>query len=216
MFLNLWSRGFKDTRVVIVKSTSVASRIAPSLLGMTAKSRAVYLNVRLETYLATHLANSNMPDDIGVFAPLRSARLTAMLEAPPRPAQSRGEVIAQAWLTERLNQQTTQNAGGDRVLAVDFDQMLADAAQALSRITSHLGLKAGQGAIARLVRSPAFSHYSKAPERREFSPSDRTAKLERALTDHAAEVAKAKSFLAQIAGQNANVAALMQNQTWSA
>jgi hypothetical protein len=209
-FLKLWSRGFEDTRAVIVKSTSIASRIAPLLLGVSAKSRAVYLNVSLETYLATHLASAAADDDIAAFAPLRNTRLTALLGKPVRAAQGRGETVALSWLTERLNQQVTQNAAGTRLLAVDFDEMLADLQQTLSRVTAHLELKAGPRAIAKLAGSATLSRYSKAPERHAFSPADRATKLQTALRQHAAEAARGKAIIAELAAANENIASLMK------
>jgi hypothetical protein len=207
-FLNLWSRGFADTRTVIVKSTSIAARIAPLLLGMAAKARAVYLNVGLESYLATHLAAPGANDDIAVFAPLRHARLMAMLGSPVRATQGRGEVVALAWLTERLNQQTTERAGGERMLAIDFDAMLADLPQALTRITAHLGLKAGPRTIARMAASPILSRYSKAPERHAFTAADRATKLRSALEKNSVEVTKGKAIIAELAVAHETVAAL--------
>jgi hypothetical protein len=210
-FLNLWSRGFKDTRAVVVKSTSVASRVAPTLLGMAAKSRAVYLNVALETYLATMLASAAADDDIAAFAKLRAARLSAMLEIALPETKTKGEAIAIAWLTERLNQQITQNAAGDRVLAVDFDHMLADLPKTLARIIAHLELQAGPPVIAKLAKSAVLTRYSKAPERHAFSHADRTAKLATALRSHAEEVKKGKTFVAELSARHEAVANLLRD-----
>jgi predicted cobalt transporter CbtA len=205
-FLNLWSRGFKDTRTVIVKSTSIASRVAPLVLGMAKNSRAVYLNVKLETYLATLLAAAH--DDIAAFASSRAARLGAILGTAPPQAHSKGEAIAVAWLTEQFTQQTAQKAAGDRVLAIDFDEMLADLPQTLARCTAHFGLKAGPNAIARLAKSPILSRYSKAPERQAFSPETRTAILQATLRDHAAEIEKATRFVSRLSERHKEVASL--------
>lgn len=210
-FLNLWSRGFKDTRAVVVKSTSIASRIAPTILGMATKSRAIYLNVRLRTYLATMLGSAAADEDIAAFGKLRAARLSAMLETALPDAKTRGEAIAIAWLTERFTQQMTQNAAGDRVLAVDFDQMLADLPQTLARITAHLELKTGSAAIAKLAKSAVLTRYSKAPERHAFSHADRTARLEEAARTHAAEVENGKRFAASLSARHEAVAGIMRD-----
>jgi hypothetical protein len=210
-FLNLWSRGFKDTRAIVVKATSIASRIAPTILGMATKSRAVYLNVTLETYLATMLASAAGYNDIAAFGGLRAARLCAMLETALPEAKTKGEVIAVAWLTERLNQRVTQNAAGARVLALDFDRMLADLPQALARITAHFELKASSATIAKLAKSAVLTRYSKAPERHAFSQADRAAGLEKALRSHAGEVEKAKAFVAELSAKHEAVASLMRD-----
>jgi hypothetical protein len=211
-FLNLWSRGFKDTRAVVVKATSIASRIAPTLLGMATKSRAVYLNVTLETYLATMLASAAANDDVAAFGTLRAARLSAILGTALPQARTKGEAIAIAWLTERLNQQVTQSAAGERVLAVDFDCMLADLPQTLARITAHFELKAGSAVIAKLAKSPVLTRYSKAPERHAFSHADRTARLQEALRANAAEVELGKKFVAELSARHQPIADILRDR----
>jgi hypothetical protein len=209
-FLRLWSRGFKDTRAVVVKGTSIASRIAPTLLDMATKSRAVYLNVTLETYLATMLASAAGNDDVSTFGKLRAARLSAILETALPPVKSKGEAIAIAWLTERLNQQATQSAAGERVLAVDFDHMLADLPQTLARIAAHFELNAGPSIIAKLAKSAVLTRYSKSPERHAFSHVERTARLKNALRSHAGEVGKGKTFVAELSARHKAVEALLR------
>jgi hypothetical protein len=209
-FLNLWSRGFRDTRAVIVKSTSIASRLAPTLLGMAAKSRAVYLNVSLQTYLATMLGSTVADEDIAAFGPLRAGRLSAMLQTALPEVKTKGEAIAIAWLAERITQQMTQSAAGERVLVVDFDHMLTDLPQTLARIATHLELKAGPAVIAKLAKSTVLTRYSKSPERHAFSHADRTARLQQALRAHAAEVESGKRFAAALSAQHEIVAAILR------
>ena len=208
-FLNLWSRGFKDTRAVVVKSTSIASRLAPTLLGMATQSRAVYLNVSLETYLATMLGSAAADEDIAAFGPLRAKRLSAMLQTALPEAKTRGEAIALAWLTERFTQQMAQSAAGARVLAVDFDEMLADLPQTLARVTAHLELEAAPAEIAKLAKSAVLTRYSKAPERHAFSQADRAARLQNALRANADDVEKGKRFIAGLAARHPSVAAVL-------
>ncbi len=62
MLLGLWSRGYEATRAVVVKATSSAGRLAPRLLGRSPASRAVYLNLAAEPYLATLLGGANSAD----------------------------------------------------------------------------------------------------------------------------------------------------------
>jgi hypothetical protein len=80
--LNLLRRGFPDTRAVVVKATSVVGRIAPRILEALPGSRAVCLNVRPESYLATYLANAASLDDLQPMVSERKERLLA-LGLPP-------------------------------------------------------------------------------------------------------------------------------------
>jgi hypothetical protein len=51
----------------------------------------------------------------------------------------------------------------DRVIAVDFDQFLANVRPALRRIADHVVAGIEEAAIARTAASPALTRYSKSP-----------------------------------------------------
>jgi hypothetical protein len=49
---------------------------------------------------------------------------------------------------------------GDRVLALDFDQVLGDLAPSVQRVVDHLGIVAPRGFSAAIAQSPSLTRYS--------------------------------------------------------
>src|SRR6185503_2414368 len=104
MLLRLWGRGYSSTRAVVVKATSSAGRLAGRLLAASPASRAVYLHLKAEPYLATLLGGANSAIDLRGHGPGRMRRLLAgrNLPAAPLSALSPGELAALGWLVEGL------------------------------------------------------------------------------------------------------------------
>jgi hypothetical protein len=205
LFLNLWARGFADTRAVVVKATSTAGRIAPEILQAAPGAKAVYLNLRAEPYLATLLAGANALVDLKGFEAERRARLTALLGGVP-PATSIGELAAMTWLTESLTRALARDLYGARVLPLDFDAMLADVPATVAAVLHHFGIAGDANAIA---RSPVLTRYSKAPQQFEYSPRFRARLLAQARFEHAGEIRRGLVFLEAIAARDGRVAALL-------
>ena len=102
--IRLWSRGYADTRAVVLKATSSASRLAPEILERRRGSRAIYLSLRAEPAIATLLAGRNSPVDLRGHGSVRMRRLRARIRATLSPlhALSPGELAAMSWLAESL------------------------------------------------------------------------------------------------------------------
>src|SRR5207248_1276576 len=81
--LRLWARGYDATRCVVIKATSSAGRLAGRILTAAEQSRAIYMNLRAEPYLATLLAGRNSPIDLRGHGPERIRRLQSLSTAPP-------------------------------------------------------------------------------------------------------------------------------------
>lgn len=210
MLLALWGRGFESTRAVVVKATSSAGRLAPAILARAPASRAVYLNLRAEPYLATLLGGANSGADLRGHGPGRMRRLLAGRTLPVAPlhALSRGELAALGWLVESLAQAGAVAAAGPRVLALDFDALLADLEGSLARVLAHFDLPRDGAALAALAGSPALRRYSKAPEL-PFSPDERATRLALARREERAEIARGLAWLEALARADAGVAAVV-------
>jgi len=206
----LWSRGFADTRAVIVKATSSAGRIAPVLLAARPDARAVYLNTSAETYLATLLAGENSPLDLKGMGGERIARLTRIAGAPDRPlhALSLGELAAMTWLTERLAQQAALAAAPERVLACDFDALLAQPGETVAQVGAHFGLDADARTLDAIADSPVLTRYSKAPEHA-YSPALRAEILGEARMRCGDEIRNGMAWLEAYARAHPIAAAVM-------
>jgi hypothetical protein len=208
--LALWGRGYPATGAVVVKATSSSGRLAPAILARSPASRAVYLNLRAEPYLATLLAGANSAIDLRGHGPGRMRRLLAGRPLPVAPlhALSRGELAALGWLVESLAQADAARAAGDRVLALDFDAFLADVRGALARVLEHFGLRNDQAALDAITGSDAMHRYSKAPEL-PYSPAERSASLSRARHDERVEISKGIAWLETLARCDASIAAVV-------
>lgn len=209
--LALWRRAYADTRAVIVKATSTAARVAPSLLDADASIKAVYLNLALEPYLATLLAGENSVIDLRGHGPERVRRLTSRAGAqPPAPlyAMSPGELTALAWTTERITQAQLVRTYGARILSLDFDVLLRDVPAALSQVCGHFGLSAPDSFLANIAQSPVLQRYAKAPEA-PYSPALRAQVLQQARQLQNAEIVKGQRWVEAMARQSPAVAALL-------
>ena len=213
MTLRLWSRGYAGTRAVVVKATSSAGRLAPAILARSPASRAVYLNLRAEPYLATLLGGANSATDLRGHGPGRMRRLLAGRELPVEPlhALSPGELAALGWLAESLALRQAIAEHGSRVLALDFDAFLADVAGQLARVAGHFGLAAGSAAIASAAAGPVLRQYSKAPQL-PYAPGERAARLEESRRENRAEIAKGLAWLERLGRADGAIASLLAGE----
>ena len=209
-FQRLWSRGYDGTTRVVVKATSSTGRLARALLAQDEATRAIYMNVAAEPYLATLLAGQNSPIDLRGHAAERMRRLCRRLRAPPASLHSLslGELAAMSWLAETLTQHDAVSGSGGRVLAVDFDRFLADVPGGLQPVLAHFGLASDRDTVDRIARSPALSRYSKAPEH-PYGPAVRATVLAQSRRDHGEELARGMRWLERIARTESAAAAVL-------
>lgn len=210
-FLRLWRRGFATTKTVVVKATSAAARLHPVLLERVADSRAVYLNLRPEPYLATLLAGENTLLDLRGHGPERIARLLPVLadDTPRLHDVSPGELAAASWLAERLCQEQATARFADRLLAVDFDDLLANTETTIGRVLEHFSIQAPDRFVQGVRGLPVFSRYAKAPDQFPYSPELRARILAEARTAQAAEIANGLRLLERLGARHSAVAKLL-------
>jgi len=194
--LRLWSRGYATTRTVVVKATSSAGRMAAPILGRSERAKAIYMNVRAEPYLATLLAGANSPLDLRGHAAERTRRLQKFGAAglPPLHALAIGELAAMSWLAETATQRDAMRRFADRIVAVDFDQMLSSIEPTLARILGHFDLPHDAARVSALARSAVMTRYSKAPQY-EYTPGVRAEVLRDSRRDNRAEIGKGMAWL---------------------
>lgn len=200
LFLGLWRRGFASTQMVIVKATSSAARLAPALLDAAPQARAIYLNLHAEPYLANLLAGENSPVDLIGHASERLRRFAAQRHPclPIPGSLSIGELAALSWLVETTTQRAVLARFPGRVLAMDFDALLADLPGQLQRVLVHIGLPNRQANLSQVLQSPVLGRYSKAPEQ-PFDPALRAALLLESRARNRGEILKGLRFLEKMA-----------------
>jgi len=209
-FVRLWSRGYATTRCVVLKATSAAARVAPLLLRRNAASRAVYLNLRAEPYLATLLAGANSPVDLRGHGVERMRRLRSRIGTPlgSLHALTPGELTAMSWLAESLTRREILDQWPDRVLAVDFDALLDDLPRVMQQVVDRLQLPADPGWLAQLASNPALARYSKSPDH-EYSPALRARVLDQARREHRDEIRRGLEWLESMARMEKAVARVL-------
>jgi len=207
----LWSRGYASSRAVIVKATSSAGRLAPRILSRAPASRAVYLNLRAEPYLATLLAGANSAVDLRGHGPGRMRRLLAgrELAVAPLHALSTGELAALGWVTESLAQAAAKAAAGERVMTVDFEDFLADLPRGLAAVLAHFSLPRDEAFLAAVGGLAVLRRYSKAPEQ-PYPPGERGERLAAARSECRDEIARGLAWIERLARADAGIAALAE------
>jgi predicted nucleic acid-binding protein len=208
--LSLWSRGYPHTHSVILKATSIACRIGVQLLEQCAGARAIYLNLTAEPYLATLLAGKNSAIDLRGHAPVRIRQLQARIATPLTPlhALSLGELAAMSWLVETWNQHDAVARLGDRVLALDFDDVLADVAGSIARVAAHFQLPREARWLENIARSPVLTRYSKSQDF-EYSPQMRRELLLQSRQSNASQIDAGLRWLENLARSESAVASVL-------
>jgi hypothetical protein len=210
LFMRLWSRGYERTRSVVVKATSSAGRLAVPMLTRNAGSRAIYMNVRAEPYLATLLAGANSSIDLRGHGPERIRRLQARIDAAVAPLHtlSIGELAAMSWLAETWTQRDAVERFAGQVIALDFEAFLANVADGMSRILGHFELSRDARYLAEAAKSPVLARYSKAPEYG-YTPNVRAAILRDSRRDNRDEIRKGLNWLERLARTDMAVAQIL-------
>ena len=210
-FLGLWRRGFPDTSHIILKATSSSGRLAARVLGASPTSKAVYLNLKAEPYLATLLAGANAMVDLSGFGAERSRRLASHFgfSLPPLTSLSIGELAAMSWVAESLTRMEAANTAGDRVMLLDFDTLLGNLESTLGAVLAYFEIATPAGFLSTVGKSAVLTRYSKAPEQYAYSPTMRAQLLRQARVEHATELRKGLRFIDELAKRDGRVAALL-------
>ena len=184
--------------------------MAGPILARNENSKAIYLNLRAEPYLATLLAGQNSPTDLRGHGPGRIRRLQARIGTPLAPlhAMSLGELAAMSWLTESWSQHEAVAQHPGKVLALDFDRFLGNVEECMGRILSHFDLPHDLRQISGLARSPVLARYAKAPEYA-YTPADRTEILSRSRQANRNEIRKGMAWLERIAQSDPAAAGIL-------
>lgn len=212
MFMRLWARGYDATRSIVVKATSSAGRLAVPILAAGERSRAIYMNLRAEPYLATLLAGQNSPIDLRGHGPERMRRLRSRSAAPlpALHALSIGELAAMSWIAESWTQREAVKRFTGRVLALDFEAFLSSVVDSMGRILRHFELPGYDRYLSEVARSPVLTRYSKAPEYA-YTPAVRAEVLRDSRRRNRDEIRKGTDWLERLARSDDTVAEIVNS-----
>ena len=158
----LMSRTFAADDPACVKATSFASEVAPQLVPPAEK--AIFMFASPRNYVASILAGENSVKELHALLAYRAQRLAGRSIALPMP-RTDADRAAAAWACEMTTLEAASEAMSDReVLWADFDGMLADMPQELSRMANFLGFAAPDERLAHIAGGPLMQRYSKDPQ----------------------------------------------------
>ena len=113
-----------------------------------------------------------------------------------------------SWLAESLCRHDVLARFAGQVLAVDFDEFLADVGGGMRRVLAQFELPIDERELSRLAASPVLTRYSKAPEH-PYGPTLRMQLLDQARREHRTEVGRGLAWLATLAQSDDTVAAVL-------
>jgi hypothetical protein len=203
--LKLLSRTFDAQQIAVIKATSFVSEIAAALLSRPSNPKALMMFVSPESYIATILGGPNSRQEARILTPGRLRRLQRRIggEAWQQASLSEGEALALGWACETSALAHAANAGGARVLRLDFERFLAEPLLLLA-VLQHFGIDASLSDVHAILRGPHLQRYSKAPEHA-YDAALRRDVLNEARALHGEEIRRGLAWLERAAAQFAAV-----------
>lgn len=189
-----WSRPLGTTARCVIKATSGCNGLIQPLLDLRPEARVVLLDMPLQPYLATLLKSQDSVRDAANAAAERITDLgnRGFGEGLFLHGLSLPQQCAMGWLAERVRFAALARAHAERVLRVDFEQLLAHPEVELQRIARHLALD--PAGVAGALQSPAWRRYAKAQEHG-YGRDDRAHDLALAMQRHAQEIGEGTAWV---------------------
>ncbi len=183
----------------LIKTTSRVAVLARELLARCADSRALFLFIDLEDFLAAHLRDGELTATAVDAARERRIEWRALGRPDPFPKlapdampESAAEALAFLWWRERRRVEELRDdpALADRILELDFTDWCADPPAATAALARHFGLTDDVTAVLAAIAAAAPDRYAKDPSRPYDAVESRRA-AEAALKTHARAVVRA-------------------------
>lgn len=188
------SRRFGD-EAVVVKATSQCNAIMPELLDMHVGTRAVFLYSDLGESIASFLKNPERRREAREF--LISMRHVLPWDLSLEDCQRLidASVVALLWVLQ-VGRYCELASGryGDRLIALNCNNLLRDPAGILSRVAKHLEIEAAPSEIEAAVSGSAFTLHAKERDAT-FGLDDRRADMRRLHETNDAEIRFASAWV---------------------
>lgn len=204
--LFMLGKTWRSDQVALIKATSHAGNLIPTLMRHTGRELAVVLYVDLETFLATMLRPHTRREARLFARDFRARELAGLIDAPPRAADdySDPELLALTWLLQARELAMALEAPdiGPRCLPLHFDDFLADPPTATDRICAFLGPAIAPAERDRILDGPWLTRAAKDPGQT-YGREDRERELSASRSRHAADMAAALAFAKDISDSEA-------------
>lgn len=193
---SLLGRTFQTGQRALVKATSDCCILLPRAMRAHPDSRAIWMHVDLETFLAGMLRNEVRRQETRGFAQTRLWDLHDLLgdQSLRLHELDIGEITAVSWLASQGHRLRALDAGfRERLLGVHFHDLLDRPGELLPTILEHLGTRPESAVVECMVGSRWHGTYAKDPSSR-FDANERYRQLEVARREHAGTIEKALAF----------------------
>lgn len=206
-------RRFRPGQIPLVKATSDCCNLLERSLAAHPESRAVWIHVDLETFLAGMLRNEARRQETRAFAQSRLQDLHGLLgDGEIRLYElDIGQTTALSWLANQGHRLRASASGvHDRLFTLHFHDLLASPETVLPDILAHLGLPADSRTVARVLDSPWLGTYAKAPGTA-FDANQRFSQLDASRRDNAAAIRAGLAFARELCARHADLAPLQSD-----
>ena len=189
-----------EDEALVIKPSNVVNALAPAMLGLRPRARALLLYTPIDTYLAS-IASKGMWGRLWVrdlWVKLAADGLCELgFEPSDHMKQTDLQIAALGWLAQhRLFGQIARRFPG-QVRTCDSARLLGSPHAALSCLAEHFDLPLDADAIA---GGPAFTTHAKSGA--QFGKADRSALHDGARNAHRDEIAKVGAWAAAVAEAN--------------
>lgn len=190
--LNLLARPFSDGEKVVVKPSNILNGIAPAMLAMRPRAKAILLYAPLPDFLRS-IARKGLWGRRWVrelfVGQLRDNMVDLGLGEQNYLDLTDLQVAAAGWLAQQdAFARLVERFGPSRVRTLDSATLMARPEGAMERLSDLFGLGLDRQAVERVVAGPAFTSHSKSNAG--FSAADRLAEQRDAARTHADEIEK--------------------------
>lgn len=191
------SKTWREDQSPLVKPTSHAGNLIPTLMAHTGRERAVLLYVDLETYLATML-RAHIRQESRLYArEFRVRQFTELLPDQPGSSDdySDAELTAMNWLLQTRDLALAEDAPGNqgRVMRLRFETFLDDPPGTIGRLCDFLGRPASAAECRSLASEEQLGRSAKLPEI-EHGHEKRQLQLKLSREKHGAEIEEALAW----------------------
>jgi hypothetical protein len=209
--LTLLGRRFTEQQRIIIKATSTCNGLVDPVLGLYPESRAVLLYIRLEPYLATMAKGVAGGLDALHAAPARLQFLHDFLDdrSIRLPDLETPEIVAMNWVAElaRFEHLSRTSPARERLLMLDFEQLLADIPGVLGDVCRHLDIPEADSDSTQDPHTSVLAAYAKSPTH-VYSATDREHDLNLSRRKFPVQIERGLRWAEQIMQKYEQLAAL--------
>lgn len=189
--LRLLGRGWQTGEAVVIKPSNILNPLAAGMLLLRPASKAVLLSAPLEMFLSS-VARKGMWCRLWVRELLEGFLIDGVVdlgfEAKDYLRLTDLQVAAVGWVAQQALFAALASRFGDRVIALDSEELTGAPLQAIPAVARHFGLPWQEGHDASLAQSPALRRHSKFGT--DFSAEDRRREQAEAASAHGEEISQ--------------------------